>query len=73
MLVLLGMESWAVPMAKAQCGSAYDPIGAVGNELTDTSSHINFRLVLTVIPGRTKQKPLISALNMNLAGLTCLK
>ena len=55
-------------MAKAQCGSACDPIGAVGNELTDTSSHTSFKLVLTAIPGRTKQEPLFSDLNMNLPG-----
>ena len=44
-------------MAEAQCGSAYDPIGAVGNELTDTSIHASFKLVLVMVtPGRTKQK-----------------
>lgn len=45
------------PMPEAQCGSARDPIGAVGNELIDKSIHASFKLVLVmVIPGRTKQK-----------------
>ena len=46
---------WFVP--EAQCGSACDPIGQVGNELTDASFHASFKLVLIVVsPARTKQK-----------------
>ena len=46
---------WFVP--EAQCGSACDPIGQVGNELTDASFHASFKLVLIVVsPARSKQK-----------------
>ena len=46
---------WPVP--EAQCGSAYDPIGQAGNELTDASFHASFKLVLIVVsPARTKRK-----------------
>ena len=46
---------WPVP--EAPCGSAYDPIGQVGNELTDASFHASFKLVLIVVsPARTKRK-----------------
>lgn len=41
------------PMAEDQCVSAYDPVGTVGNDLTDTCINASFRLVLImVIPGR---------------------
>lgn len=53
----------------AKCGSAHDPIGAAGNEPTDTSIHASFGLVLVmVISWQNKGKAFLSDLNMNLAG-----
>ena len=57
---------WSVP--EAQCGSAYNPKGEVGNELTDASFHAGFPCADSGESCQDKAKAFSSNLNMNLAG-----